>query len=114
MRKPCNECPFLKSTPLVGAPDWLGDVMKMSQENPFFEHSCHQTDPKADGFKGSKKTHECKGRIKMLLNEFDRTPGKGGVYESVKVLAETYFVHWIGKEKFDEIVANLRRKHEEV
>ena len=101
--KPCGDCPFVRATPLDGAPDWLEDVMRLGQANPYFEHSCHKTDPKADGFAGAKKTRECAGHLRMMLNQFEKTPGKGGVYESLDKLIEAYLVHWAGKEKICEM-----------
>lgn len=98
MRKPCSDCPFIKATPLEGSPDWLRDVMEIGRINPFFTHSCHKTDPKADGFSGAKKQVECAGHISMIMNDVDKTPGKGGVYESRDQLIETYLTHWLGSE----------------
>ncbi len=108
MSNPCNECPFLKSTPLVGAPDWLKDVFAAVKEDPFFVHSCHQTDPRADGFKGIKKNRECAGNIFMMINEIDKTPGRNGVYSSYIELIETYLVHWLGEEKLNKLRAEHR------
>jgi Arc/MetJ-type ribon-helix-helix transcriptional regulator len=110
MRKPCNECPFLKATPLIGAPDWLKDILKFGRENPFFEHSCHKTDPLADGFAGAKEKRGCAGHLTMLVNEIDGTPGQGGVYRSRDELIETYLVHWLGREQFEEIRKAVQRK----
>lgn len=95
MRKPCNDCPFKKSSPLVGAPDWVKDVAVRNLEDEYFSHSCHKTDPKADGFVGGQKVIECAGRLRMLFNEMDGTPGKGGVYESIHALVKRYYQHWI-------------------
>lgn len=91
---PCNTCPFLKKTPLEGAPDWLKDVIRLHKQDPFFNHTCHKTDPKADGYVGGKKVTSCAGHIQMIMNAVDGTPGHGGVYNSIAELAETYLAEW--------------------
>lgn len=101
--KPCNDCPFLKSSPLQGAPDWLEDVMKHHHADPYFTHSCHKTDPRADGFVGGKKSRECAGHLMMIINDNDGTPGKGGVYRSIEELIERYLVKWLGRKKFEKM-----------
>lgn len=102
MAKPCNDCPFMKSTPLVGAPDWLEDILFALQFKKKFEHSCHKTDPKADGYvKG--QARQCMGHMTMIVNEIEGTPGKGGVYSSLKELIETYLRHWLGDAKFEKM-----------
>jgi hypothetical protein len=92
--KACSDCPFMRSSPLVGATDWLEDVIKRNHMDQYFEHSCHKTDPNADGYIGGKK-RECKGHLQIIMNKSDKTPGKGGVYNSINELAETYFKHWL-------------------
>ena len=110
-RKPCNDCPFVKKTPLQGSPEWLKDVLKYHRENQFFTHSCHKTDPNADGYNGAKKTVGCAGHFEMQVNLIDKTPGLNGVYESIEELTETYLVHWLGAEKVESMKAAARLKH---
>lgn len=105
MRQPCGDCPFMKKTPLIGAPDWLEDVIKYHKTNPFFQHSCHKTDPKAHGFNGAKKKVDCAGHVGIMMNDIDGTPGKGGVYKSLEQLIERYLRHWLGNEKYESIKA---------
>lgn len=92
--KTCGDCPFMKSSPLVGSPDWLRDVLEFHTNNKYFEHTCHKTDPNADGYVGGKKKKECKGHLLMMMNESDKTPGKSGVYDSIEQMAKTYLDKW--------------------
>lgn len=98
--KTCSDCPFVKSSPLVGSHEWLEDIIKIGARDPYFKHSCHKTDPNADGYVGGKKKRECKGHMKMMFNEMDGTPGKGGVYDNRKHLILTYLKHWLGENEF--------------
>lgn len=108
--KPCSDCPFKTSSPIVGAPEWLGDVLKYKRADNFFSHTCHKTDPGADGYVGGKKKKECAGHLTMMFNEMDGTPGKGGVYESVEHLTETYLRHWLGDAKFEQMREQAKRE----
>ncbi len=83
----------MKSSPLAGSPDWLTDVLEFNLRNKYFEHTCHKTDPNADGYVGGKK-RECKGHLTMIMNQGDKTPGRGGVYDSMEQLAKAYMAHW--------------------
>lgn len=100
--RPCADCPFLRSTPLVGSADWLQDVYIAHVKDPFFNHSCHKTDPNADGYVKGKR-RECGGHQQMIMNERDETPGMGGVYNSVRELIETYLTHWLGEKELNKI-----------
>ena len=91
--KPCNDCPFYKKSPLVGSPDWLTDVFNGSLRRDGFKHTCHKTDPNADGYVGG-KTRKCVGYLTMRMNEYDNTPGKGGVYRSIRELLAAYLKKW--------------------
>lgn len=91
--RPCGDCPFMKSSPLAGSPDWLRDILEYHVKDQYFEHTCHKTDPKADGYVGGKK-RECKGHLFVIMNEHDKTPGKSGVYDSIEQMAKTYMDHW--------------------
>ncbi len=93
--KPCNDCPFLKRSPLNGSPEWLTEILELGLKNPFFEHSCHKTDPKADGYKKGGKKKECSGYIQMLMNQCDGTPGLHGVYENTITIAQAYLKKWL-------------------
>ncbi len=95
----------MKRTPLVGAPDWLEDIIKLHKTNPYFTHSCHKTDPMADGFNGARKKIDCAGHTRIMMNDIDETPGKGGVYKSLEQLIERYLRHWLGSAKYEEIRA---------
>ncbi len=106
--KPCSDCPFMKSSPLQGAPEWLKDVMDIGLLHPSIRHSCHKTDPVADGFNGrAKKTRECSGHIRMMMNEMDKTPGRDGVYKSLQELAETYLRKWLGNDGFEAVAYSV-------
>jgi hypothetical protein len=107
----CSNCPFKKSTALIGSPDWLRDVFDMHTRDKFFHHTCHKTDPKADGYMGAKKKTECGGHIIMMINEQQNTPGRGGVYNSISELVETYLKHWLGEKKFKSMQDQARLKH---
>ncbi|MGE0525866.1 MAG: hypothetical protein AB7G93_09650 [Bdellovibrionales bacterium] len=108
--KPCNECPFVKASPLDGSPDWLRDVFEFSRKDEYFYHTCHKTDPNADGFVGGKKKRECAGHLQMMFNEMEGTPGEGGVYESIDALIYTYLQHWLGDEELNKIKREARLK----
>lgn len=63
----CNTCPFRKNCKTIGAADWLSDVVRgLIHGN--FHHSCHKTDPKADGYVGHKEGKEsiCMGIVGMM------------------------------------------------
>lgn len=105
--KVCSDCPFKVKSPLVGSPDWLKDVFECYQKNPFFQHSCHKTDPKADGFKGGKQK-DCKGWAQMMFNEIDKSSGRNGVYKNVNHLMTTYLEHWLGEKELSRIAKGLK------
>lgn len=67
MKKPCDSCPFRSDIPLIGAPDWAMDVLQGIRSGNL-AHSCHKTDPKADGFKNTKKTQHCMGFLGLMKN----------------------------------------------
>lgn len=92
--KHCSDCPFVRKNPLNGSPEWLRDVLTLSEKNPYFTHTCHKTDPNADGFVGGSKVVECKGHLQIIFNEMDSTPSKGGVYNSIKEMGRAYLAHW--------------------
>lgn len=92
--KACNDCPFMKSSPLAGSPDWLTDVVNFHKKDPCFEHTCHKTDPNADGFAGKEKKRECIGHLRMVMNDYDKAPGKDGVYDSIEQMVRAYMKHW--------------------
>lgn len=92
--KTCSDCPFMKKSPLAGSTEWLRDVMTSSINDQFFMHTCHKTDPNADGFSGAKKIRECRGHLKIIMNDADKTPGKDGVYNSIEEMARSYMAFW--------------------
>jgi len=67
MKKPCDSCPFLKTVPLDGAPDWALDVARGFWAKSI-THSCHKSDPNADGFVGVKRTQHCIGILGVMKN----------------------------------------------
>lgn len=103
--KPCSDCPFMVKTPLQGAPEWLVDVIALDRKADLGDfsvtHTCHQTDPKACGFKGVKQKRECVGFMTMLVNKHMKTPGKDGVYKSIREMAQVYVPHWAKLKKGD-------------
>lgn len=109
MRGPCNDCPFVKENPKLGSPEWLGDVI-MGHRGPGFSHTCHKTDPKADGFVGGKTKLLCAGFERIKENRRMKTPGAGGVYESLDVMIEEYLVHWLGRDLFEKCKAEAELK----
>lgn len=68
--RPCNSCPFRKDTKNFGRSDWLIDVMQALRAGGL-THSCHKTDPNADGYVGHKVGKEsiCMGAVAMLKAE---------------------------------------------
>lgn len=67
MKKPCDSCPFRSDIPLDGAPDWALDVLRGIRRGNL-AHSCHKTDPKADGYRGTSKTQHCMGFLGLMKN----------------------------------------------
>jgi len=100
--KPCSDCPFVVSTPLSGSVEWLEDVFKATMPEGSMMHSCHKTDPRADGYVRG-KARMCSGYIQMLENELNNTPGLHGVYNSPKHLIETYLRSVLGNQEFERI-----------
>lgn len=70
MKKPCDSCPFRKDVPLIGAPDWVLDVAKGFAAKSL-SHSCHKSDPNADGFVGGKRKQHCIGILGVMKNMGD-------------------------------------------
>lgn len=101
--KPCNDCPFVKKNPLNGSPDWLKDVIRRHKENEFFNHTCHKTDPKADGYKKAKKVRACHGHLGMQLNSLCKTPGAHGLWKSIHDMVDAYLKHWLGELEFRKL-----------
>lgn len=101
--KPCNTCPFVKAHRLDGSPDWLRDVINFRRKDPFFSHTCHKTDPKADGYVGAKKARECAGHLMIMFNQMEGTPGRGGVYNSHDEMIERYLRKFLGDKEFEKI-----------
>ena len=66
-KRPCNSCPFLKETSNYGHIDWIEDVIA-GIKNKSLTHTCHKTDPKADGYIGHKEGKEsvCIGFTAMI------------------------------------------------
>jgi hypothetical protein len=67
MKKPCATCPFRKDIPLDGAPDWATDVL-LGFRRGNLSHTCHKSDPKADGYVGGKRKQHCIGMLGMMKN----------------------------------------------
>lgn len=63
----CSTCPFRKKAKIIGARDYLIDVARMLLHKRV-NHSCHRTDPEADGYVGGEKK-QCLGILKVLDNE---------------------------------------------
>lgn len=68
MKKPCSTCPFVKNSQNEGAPDWFNDVIYGIMGGSLV-HSCHRTDPKADGFVGTEEVQHCVGFLGMMKQE---------------------------------------------
>lgn len=76
LKQPCNDCPFMKSSPYhQGVAKSLPDYVR-SIDAGQFAHTCHKTDPRAacDGPRPSdgRPVQHCLGSILMLL----KTGGK--------------------------------------
>lgn len=84
--------------------------MRFHDKDQYFRHTCHKTDPNADGYAGAKEVQECKGHIQIMMNEFDGTPGKGGVYDSIFAMVEKYLRHWLSDQKFEQMRLEARNK----
>lgn len=68
MKKACDTCPFRKDVPLDGSPEWLMDVIKgLKRKN--LQHTCHKSDPEADGYVGGPRKQHCVGFLGLMKNE---------------------------------------------
>ncbi len=78
VKRPCNDCPFRKNTPLhrgVGAD--LATVLN-GLEHGRVAHSCHKTDPRSDSPQGQAykgKVQHCAGYLIMAANHGAWTAG---------------------------------------
>lgn len=106
--KPCGDCPFMKNSPLNGSVEWMEDVFNFYRADKFFKHTCHKTDPKADGYNGAKKVMECAGHVQIMMNEMDKTPGFGGTYDSMEAMFEAYLIDWLGPEEYNKLKTESR------
>ena len=68
--KPCRTCPFLENSENYGNSDWFIDVCEQLEKEQL-THSCHRTDPRADGYVNHKdgKDSICWGAVGMLKAE---------------------------------------------
>lgn len=96
--KTCDDCPFVVGSKNTGSPDWLKDVFGLYLRKST-SHSCHKTDPIADGYiRGKRK--DCNG-IKMIeINEKTKTHIHKNVYKNFLDFFETY----IQKYKFEGLI----------
>lgn len=73
MNKPCSTCPFREGTTNYGAIDWLQDVM-IGIKSGQMTHTCHKTDPAADGYVRGDQVQHCSGYLGMLKKSFGDLP----------------------------------------
>lgn len=67
--KPCNTCPFLKNSGNFGSIEWLEDVFRLVVKKQTDMHTCHKTDPNADGFVQGNGERMCDGIRMIAANE---------------------------------------------
>lgn len=67
--KPCNTCPFLKNSTNFGCREWLIDVAKLVLMKKTDSHTCHKTDPNADGYVKGNGKKMCDGIKMIAVNE---------------------------------------------
>jgi len=63
--KPCNTCPFLTDSTNFGCREWVIDVARLYVHGKTEAHTCHKTDPNADGYVKGDGEKKCDG-IKMI------------------------------------------------
>lgn len=63
----CKTCPFRKKAKIIGSREYLIDVFGLLYHGSL-KHSCHRTDPKADGYVGG-ETKQCLGILKVADND---------------------------------------------
>lgn len=72
LKKPCKDCPFLKTTPYhEGIADDLPNLW-VSIEAGKAMHSCHKTDPRSDSPEGQRykgPLQHCAGLLTMMSND---------------------------------------------
>ena len=90
LKTPCNDCPFRTDADFhSGIIKSLPDLAE-NYKKDWFMHSCHKTDPRADGYKEmvNGKTQHCVGSIIMNLKEKDDITFPMVIYG--KIDKETY------------------------
>lgn len=93
--KPCNDCPFIVKTPLAGSPDWALDVLlRYKTQSLGFKHTCHKTDPVADGFVGGKAVRQCAGFARIKTNEAAGIQVFKDAYPTIMAMLNRYVEHW--------------------
>lgn len=65
MHQPCKTCPFRENPVEPGAIDWLIDLMEGLKRGSL-NHTCHQSDRKADLYAGHKRRRPCVGFLGMM------------------------------------------------
>ena len=78
----CKTCPFIKNTQNFGRADWLVDVKRLF-ENHSLKHSCHVTDPQADGYING-QPRDCVGIKQLYINNCSEIHMFEDVFRNVK------------------------------
>lgn len=114
MSKPCSDCPFVIKNELKGAPDWLADVFYGHTLNASFRHTCHKTDPDADGYvRGEAKS--CVGFSLFTMNAASKRHIFKEAYPNLETLMMSYLKNWIDtglikdKKIIEQFNKNIKR-----
>lgn len=108
VKKQCADCPFHKRSPLNGSADWFVDVMR-GWKNDNLDHTCHVTDPKADGYKGGTKK-QCIGFLGLQKIE-DHVVSQEALSAMATGELEWCAVSTDGIYRFEEMVLAYAKKY---
>lgn len=102
--KPCSTCPFRKDTTNYGRLDYLQDLFFGVFIKGAINHTCHKTDPNADGYinHSVRKKSVCWGFVSVCLKSGATIENEDATSE----MAESEINHNMidGSETFDSIV----------
>lgn len=101
--KPCATCPFRKDTANYGRIDYLQDVFVGVFIRKSIRHTCHKTDPKADGYVNHTPTKRsvCWGFVSTDLKSNARTENVDAFIEMSAMNIDHSMID--GSETFDSI-----------
>lgn len=114
LKRPCDDCPFRKNAPMHNGIIRALPEMAKAYKKKWLVHSCHKTDPRADGYTGlvENKIQHCAGMMAMYKKEFDDVTYPAVLYG--KVDPESYSVDTTGTfDNLSEMLSYYKGKLEE-